>query len=369
VVFGNLNPAMPAYADAYMSAEDSVWKTSGNETCYINYTSKYYIEVSANNGRLMAYVSLKAGDILTSTVIAGGARGDVSGCTNPDYRHAFVHENGAAGCLVSLNGSPLIGAGGRTGNSAYFKSKPYTLGTVPATPVSEINNQYFSSGAGGSMNGYGGSGWGLYGFYKGSNGATINGCVAAIAPDKGSAGDYSDIAKITVAQSGSNYLDTSRATLVSAPNNGTAVSVTLKPVIVTEKQSLSGIDDGVSRIAQNLNTIAGKIGKLKSTQQTLNNTLQSTVSTIANCSGGGSVVTNVTVGESFSVYASMEISQTGTFTDSGVTCVNNDSQDGYIKLSGAITTRGSKEYLFGGTKVVINAVDVPNGSNVAVVLD
>lgn len=307
----------------------------------------------------MAYVSLKQGDNLTTQLLAGGsARTSSLEETNSNGNGTGVwHQlTGGNAYLIKLNGSPLIGAGGKGGWSARAMTYTYAGrydfsagGTVP----SGVNNAKFSSGAGGSF-----ATWGeRQGFQwtNGGNGNTIAGCTPAQT--------YPN--ELRGADAGCNYLDTSKCTLVGTPNNGTGVSVTLRPVIITEKQSLSGIDDGVSRIANNLGTIATRIGELKSAQQTLNNTLQSTVSTRSS----SSVVTNVTAGESFTVYASMEVSQTGTFTDGGVTCVNNDAGDGYIKLSGRITTKGSKEYLFGGTKVVINAVDVPNGSNVNVTLD
>lgn len=356
VLWGNVNSAPPVYADVYMTAEDSIWQTSGNDICYINFTSKYYIEVSAQqssipSGRLMAYVQLKQGDILTSQVLAGGSAGNNRTYGDNEYHSPRASKGGDA-YIIYLNGTPLIGAGG-TGGKSYWATGQGTSGDYYIDPnaygTTAYDNSHFSSGAGGwhyhGRGGRSGSTWyGTYGY--GGAGNTIAGCTPANNTT-------------SPVGNGSNYLDTSRATLISAPNNGTAVSVTLRPVIVTEKQSLSSISDGIERMSSTLSTLTNKVGSSSNGAGSMAFTPTDDIPMV-------SVTVNTNFDITLSVYDDMQSGQT---SDGKVKVVNSSIGDHYVHIQGKLTEVGLYQANINSHLFNIKVIENPNSTNVIVKLE
>lgn len=140
-------------------------------------------------GRIIAEIYLEAGDYIQANVVPGGATywGDERG-------------KGGKATLVSVNGTPILGAGGSGGHGYYHNKSSgktffYTGGSVNTT-----NNATFGSGSGG-----------IYDMYVPNSAACVThyGQPGSGGSGVGQAGD-----------AGSNYLNDSLATLISTPNDG-----------------------------------------------------------------------------------------------------------------------------------------------------
>lgn len=145
-------------------------------------------------GRILARIFLNEGDYIQSYIVPGGPShwNDVPGI-------------GGNATLITINGIPVVGAGGSGGHGYDYSSGSSTRNYFQTgQSVTTTNNLTFSSGGGGGRARYvsGVSSQSLN--LEGSSGSGGTG-VAGVAQGGGA---------------GTNYLDTNLATLISEPNNG-----------------------------------------------------------------------------------------------------------------------------------------------------
>lgn len=312
---------------------------ASGSVCSVSETGSYKIEVyggngsgysNAGGGHIIATTKLKKGDILKVVFLEGG--------TAPS---ADKYGNGGGASILYLNDSPLVGAGGRGGQSWYFqRGSTVTETYYPAEPVVSINNALFSSGGGGGTNGN------VYGYHEGSNGNTISGCTPA------SGGAYN-----SGGVSGCNYLDTSRAVLVSQPNDNASnvASFSVVPQPLTQAESYSVMASSLQTMAEKFSS--GSLGGSTKTEVVL--LAESSYPTVE-------VVQNVSFDLTLGYYDDMQSGQT---SDGKVKVVNSTIGDKVIKLQGKMTEVGLFQVTIKGKVFNIKVIASPNATNTTVRLE
>lgn len=324
---------------ASINNESSSWgggsASQNGEMCTINYSGKYRFELCGGNGgnstngggHIIATAQLRKGDVLTFYYLTGGT----GACYNISPRN-----NGGDACIIYLNGTPLVGAGGRAGyyrnargwrENGWFQSESYNSDSPAVSSV--INNSLFSAGGGGhwfeivsANNNYN---------YSGGAGQTIAGCTAA--------GDN---------QSGSNYLDMTRAVLVSAPNDGSTVYFNVQVMPITK-------DESYGIMASSLQQIAEKIGSSQTQAPIVSIPTEAPTLTVIK-------------GKAFSM-AIGKYDDMLSGSASGITVTNATVGDGYIMVSGTISSAGQKVISINGKTIIFNVVEEPNSANVLISLN
>lgn len=263
---------------------------------------------------------------------------------------------GGNAVMLFLNGTPLVGAGGR-GGCGYINGTGYLVPTyqpithaVPSTEVSSfINNNKFSAG------GYGTTFYNSGTAYSSgiTNAQTLAGCTPAQNAFN-SAPSSTSTCYVTPAESGSNYLDTTRAILVSAPNDSTVndCRFSVAPIEVTQS-------DAYEYIAEALQGIEAKIGNM----------------------GGSSAPQEIIVAGD-TQYPSVEVVQNQTFditlgcyddmnsgTSGTVSVENPNRSDGMIKLKGKMTEVGIFKVTIQGKNFIVKVIAPPDAVNVTVRLE
>ena len=349
-IFGNVNPIESSFAVSIDNASSS-WgggaESMNGQTCTINYPGKYRFELSAGNGgcddksaggHIIATCQLTKGDILTFKYLKGGAGG-------VDRSYSGGSAGGDA-CILYLNNTPLIGAGGRGGrtmNATGYKPDHgfynETISYSNSSGVSsQIDNSKFSSGGGGSTTRKPTNNSSYYG--AGASGNTISGCTAA-----------------GMAQSGSNYLDTSRAVLVEAPNDGNAVYFNVQVMPITKDESYGIMAGSLQVIAENTSAMVQKLDKISSSS-----------SASSASSGIEAPIFTVVAGKSFS-FATNKYDDMSSGSHDGVTVTNSTVGDGAVMVSGKINTVGNYVITINGKNFIFNVIQEPNSSNVTVILE
>ncbi|QIB69790.1 hypothetical protein Ami103574_10865 [Aminipila butyrica] len=291
-------------------------------------------------GNLTGVISLKKGDVIKYVELAGGPSSTDS--TQALAATSSGKYGGGKASMVYINGTPIIGAGGAGGVIITYSPSFYV---DLHEGVTAINNSKFSSGSGGTSPAY----------ESYSRGNTIPGCEPA------------GIGSTWAGYSGYNYLASGIIDLVEQTNNGIVPSCTISYIKVGAEDNPANIQ----RIADATALMANELPGLKQANQSIANSMQSIQSVISGGAIGGSSITpdTITVVSKMAFYEYVKGNdKTKGGTVDGITVINNDLTDGYVKVSGKFNTPGQYEVVIDSIKYVFKVVEQPDSTTVKAIL-
>lgn len=273
--------------------------------------------IGGYGGALSGYINLEYGDELSIAIYNGGTAG-----------HNRTTAGGKA-IMLFLNGTPVIGAGGGGGCSAYDTQysgteQYYNGPSVGAGQPPTIINETFSAGGGGTFTYQPRTGGASV--YPGGPGETWEECTPAAA-----------------GTAGTNYLDQNYVTLIDMPNQSTSISFLVEYV----KRTAEDDSETMSTMAQNVGLIAQAIEGLQGSSEEIPHI-------------------SVVAGREFQIMVVGNDDMTSGTVD-GITVTNDTVGDGVIVISGTVSTPGAKVYKINGRKIAITALQEPDSSNVTVI--
>lgn len=315
--------------------------TVGAEEAYSVYQGAItYLGDDTKGNTITAQAYFSAGDMLTFRLYNGGTTVLGGG--------SVFH--GGAGALILQNNTPLVGAGGSyytahgTDKNGVYGVSGYVTGGIHKR---YINNNEFGGGASG-MYCAGGKNPAWYPTdmpqtYAGLRGASyVNG----------------------VPESGANYLDTSRATLISQD-----VSAQQTPYFRVEAipNTVDDSYDAQISTANTLKTIASYQASMVQKEGEIVNAIKGLE---AGGGGGNSDIPTITVcqNETFNVVCGYYDDMQGG-SASGVTVENSNVGDGVVVVKGRMTTVGTFKVTINGKKFCINVVSPPTPNSVTAILN
>ena len=158
-----------------------------------------------------------------------------------------------------------------------------------------------------------------------------------------------------VAASGTNYLDTSRATLVEQKASNSPLSFRVEAIPNSQDDSY---DAQIS--------MANSLKQLVTTNKQIAEAIKDS------SAGGNDMYPSVTVCENQNfdvVVAAYDDMQGGTSLNGECTVVNSTVGDGVIQLQGKFTTKGTYSVLINGNKFIVKVIEAPKPNTVKVILN
>lgn len=292
-------------------------------------------DITSTGGDLTGIITLKKGDIIQYRTYRGGFM-DM-------WSYNGLTEGGKA-TMVFVNDIPIIGAGGGGGHGLHSFGSAIT-----GTSTNRIENYYFSSGSGGCEAKHG----------VPTAGNTISGCLPAP-----TTGQYS-----SAGVAGQNYLASGTIDLVEQPNGGMTPTCTISFLKVSQEENPKNFE----RIANSIALIANEMVNVKQANKDISEAVRDLSIAISNGAiggGGNDFPERITViaGKQFDEYIRGSDTTDGG-TVEGITVINNDESDGYVRVVGNIKNTGNKEVVIDGIKYVFKAVEEPDSTNVTTVLN
>lgn len=348
------------------------------------------VSKNVGGGHLVGEMNLKKGDVVNVTRFrAAVPKTWVSTAIGKGYEQ-FLYQplvSGGDAMIVKINGTPVIGAGGCSGESFYINydwdtpvRTMYEHRYVKLNPVTKIDNTKFSPGSSGF----------LYVHYRGSEAYGADKCWGARLRN-GNPNYFGDdnfklygtvegaeTAKNGVSgygeghRAGTNYLNTSLVTLKSQPNDGITPNCKITCI-----EAISIAEDMYSASVRTASSLEQLVGKItdgikvdvavdnRGVESAINN-LNSAIKSSSNNNKETTPPMTVIKGKSFDIWTT-GVSNGG--TSGSITIIDNDKKDNYIEVMGKINTSGKTEVVIDGKKYVFQVIEEPNSSNVNAVLN
>ena len=318
----------------------------------------YKIEINSEGKGIICTAYLSEGTQLRFRVLRGATYTYGYEQGKNDHHKFSLWDESPYAALLYADDTPLVGAGGGSGNGV-------------------IDNSKFSA----ADYSYQGT-WVRYGTSAERDAETIPGSISASEipgakptlnkqlPFRSESGEDIGVYYATshgAKISGANYLDTGRATLISMDadsrsTDGTSTRSQLRSISFRVEAIPNSQDDSYD----------AQISMANSLKQLVSTNKQITEAIKDSSAGGNDMYPSVTVCENQNfdvVVAAYDDMQGGTSLNGECTVINSVVGDGVVQLQGKFTTKGTYSVLINGNKFIVKVIEAPKPNSVTVILN